>query len=343
MRLIKFALIGCGRISKNHIEAVGKYAERAKIVAVCDKIKDRVDEAAKLTGAKPYTDYSELLEKETIDAVILCTPSGLHPQHGIMAAKKKVHVVTEKPMGTNLKKADELIEACDDNEVELFVVKQNRLNSTLQLLKKAVEKNRFGRIYMANVNVFWTRPQEYYDQAKWRGTWEFDGGAFMNQASHYVDMLEWLMGPVDSVMAYTATLERQIESEDSGVAAIKFRSGAMGSMNVTMLTYPKNYEGSITILGEKGTVRLGGIAVNKIEHWEFSEYDDDDKEIETMGYNPPTVYGFGHTGYYANVLDVLEGNGAPDTDGREGRKSLELIQAIYKSAREGKRVPLPLE
>ncbi len=341
--MTKFALIGCGRISKNHIEALEKYKDRSKIVAVCDKIQERAENAAKLTGGKPYTNYSELLDNEEIDAVILCTPSGLHPQHGIMAAKRNIHVITEKPMATTLKKADELIEACDDNEVELFVVKQNRLNSTLQLLKRAVDKNRFGRIYMANVNVFWTRPQDYYDQAKWRGTWEFDGGAFMNQASHYVDMMEWLLGPVDSVMAYTATLERKIETEDSGVAAIKFRSGAMASMNVTMLTYPKNYEGSITILGEKGTVRIGGIAVNKIEHWDFAEYDDDDKEIEMMDYTPPNVYGFGHTGYYANVLDVLEGKSTPDIDGRDGRKSLELIQAIYKSAREGKSVPLPLE
>lgn len=278
-----------------------------------------------------------------MDAVILSTPSGLHPMQGIMAAEKGLHVVSEKPMATNLKMADAMIHACDQNGVKLFVVKQNRLNATLQLLKRAVDKGRFGRIYMASVNVFWTRPQEYYDQAKWRGTWEFDGGAFLNQASHYVDMMEWLMGPVESVMAYTATMARRIETEDTGVAALRFRNGALGNMNVTMLTHPKNYEGSITILGEKGTVKIGGIAVNKIEHWEFEEYDDDDKLIQTTDYLPPNVYGFGHTGYYQNVLDVLENGEEPNTDGREGRKSLEIILAIYKSAREGKSIPLPLD
>ncbi|SFH80996.1 UDP-N-acetyl-2-amino-2-deoxyglucuronate dehydrogenase [Tindallia magadiensis] len=341
--MFNFALIGCGRISQNHIDALAKHSDQAKIIAVCDIVPDRAQNVAKKTGAQAYTSYAELLERTDLDAVILCTPSGLHPEHGIMAAQKGIHVITEKPMGTNLKKADELIKACDDHNVHLFVVKQNRLNTTLQLLKKAIDKERFGRIYMANVNVFWTRPQDYYDQAKWRGTWEFDGGAFMNQASHYVDMLEWFMGPVESVMAYTSTMARKIETEDTGVAALKFRNGALGSMNVTMLTYPKNYEGSITILGEKGTVKIGGIAVNKIEQWEFDTYDDDDKEIENMGYTPPNVYGFGHTGYYNNVLEVMNQKAEPDTDGREGRKSLELILAIYKSARENKSIPLPLD
>ncbi|MEN1760780.1 Gfo/Idh/MocA family oxidoreductase [Anoxynatronum sibiricum] len=341
--MIKFALIGCGRISKNHIEAIEKYQNRARIVAVCDTILQRAESAAERTGAVSYTSYEELLKREDLDAVILSTPSGLHPKQGIMAAEKGLHVVSEKPMATSLKMADALIDVCDQNRVKLFVVKQNRLNSTLQLLKRAVDKDRFGRIYMACVNVFWTRPQEYYDQAKWRGTWEFDGGAFLNQASHYVDMMEWLLGPVESVMAYTATMARRIETEDTGVAALRFRNGALGNMNVTMLTHPKNYEGSITILGEKGTVKIGGIAVNKIEHWEFEEYDDDDKLIQTTDYLPPNVYGFGHTGYYQNVLDVLENGEEPNTDGREGRKSLEIILAIYKSAREGKSIPLPLD
>jgi len=186
-----------------------------------------------------------------------------------MADKKGINVVTEKPMGITLKSVDELIKTADDNKVKLFVVKQNRLNTTMQLLKRAILKNRFGRIYMVQSNVFWQRPQEYYDMADWRGTWEFDGGAFMNQASHYVDALYWLIGSVESVTAETATLARKIEAEDSGSAVIKFRNGAIGSINVTMLTYPKNYEGSITILGEKGTVKIGGLAVNKIEKWDF--------------------------------------------------------------------------
>ena len=222
------------------------------------------------------------------------------------------------------------------------MVKQNRLNTPIQLLKRAIDKGRFGRLYMANCTVHWTRPQEYYDQAPWRGTWEFDGGAFMNQASHYVDLIQWLMGPVESVMAKTATLGRRIEAEDSGVAALRFRSGALGSILVTMLTYPRNLEGSITILGEKGTVKVGGTAVNRVEHWLFADYDDDDKLVDGASTVPPNVYGFGHEGYYRNVVAVLRGEAQPDTDGRAGRKSLELILGIYESARTGCDVPLPL-
>lgn len=342
-RMIHFAIVGCGRISKNHFEALSKFSTDARIVAVCDVDEKKAKSAAESVGADYYTSYEEMLSRQDIDVVSICTPSGMHPQHGIMAARKKIHVITEKPMGTSLKKADELIAACDENGVQLFVVKQNRLNSTLQLVKRAIDKGRFGRIYLSIVNVLWTRPQEYYNEAKWRGTWEFDGGAFMNQASHYVDMMEWLIGPVDSVMAYTGTLARKVQTEDTGVASLRFRNGAMGSINVTMLTYPKNLEGSITIIGENGTVRIGGVAVNKIEHWEFKDYDDDDKLVELSAYNPPNVYGFGHTGYYRNAIDVLKNRAEPDIDGREGRKSLELILAIYKSAREGKSIPLPLE
>jgi UDP-N-acetyl-2-amino-2-deoxyglucuronate dehydrogenase len=236
-----------------------------------------------------------------------------------------------------------MVKACDDAGVRLFVVKQNRLNSTLQLLKKAASSGRFGRIHMVNVNVFWTRPQSYYDSAAWRGTWEFDGGAFMNQASHYVDLLDWIVGPVESVMAYTGTLARNIEVEDAGVAAVKWRSGAMGSINVTMLTYPKNLEGSITILGEKGSAIVGGVAVNEIKHWEFQDEDPMDVGVRDASYQTTSVYGFGHPLYYKNVIDVLRGEAEPETDGREGLKSLELLIGLYQSARDGRRVNLPLQ
>jgi UDP-N-acetyl-2-amino-2-deoxyglucuronate dehydrogenase len=236
-----------------------------------------------------------------------------------------------------------MVAACDAAGVRLFVVKQNRRNATLQLLKRAVEEDRFGRIYMASLNVFWTRPQEYYDSAKWRGTWEFDGGAFMNQASHYVDLLDWLIGPVESVQAYTATLARDIEVEDTGVLAVRWRSGALGTMSVTMLTYPKNLEGSITILGEKGTVRVGGLAVNEIQHWEFADKRPEDDKVREASYATTSVYGFGHPLYYENVLRTLRGEAEPETDGREGLKSLELLIATYLSARDGKRVTLPLD
>ncbi len=342
MKKVKLGLIGCGRIAKNHLDAVSQIPE-AEFVAVADIIAEKAQATAESYGIKAvYTDYHEMLEKEKLDAISICTPSGMHPQMGIEVAKHGVHVITEKPMGINIQGADNLIQACDQHNVQLFVVKQNRLNSTMQLLKRAIDKERFGRIYLAQSNVFWHRPQTYYDAEKWRGTWEFDGGAFMNQASHYVDALYWLLGNVASVMAYTATMARRIEAEDTGCAILHFRSGIVATLNVTMLTYPKNFEGSITIIGEKGTVKVGGVAVNKIEKWEFEDYDDDDRIAQDANYQPPNVYGFGHNPYYRNVVDVLLQRGTPSTDGRDGRKSVEIVQAIYQSAKTGKRVSLPL-
>ncbi len=339
---IRVALVGCGRISKNHFDAIAKIGD-LRLTAVCDEVEARAREAAERLGVAWYTDYAKMLAEAPCDAVVIATPSGLHPAHGIAAARAGKHVICEKPMATSLKDADDLVRACDEAKVQLFVVKQNRLNPAIQLLKRAVDKGRFGRIYMANATVLWSRPQEYYDQAPWRGTWEFDGGAFLNQASHYVDLMQWLVGPVDSVMAKTATLARRIEAEDSGVAALKFRSGALGSIQVTVLTFPKNLEGSITILGEKGAAKVGGTAVNKVEHWAFADYDDDDKLVDQAATAPPSVYGFGHEGYYRNVVAALRGQERPDTDGRGGRKSLELVLAIYESARTNRDVALPLK
>jgi len=342
MKTVKIGLIGCGRISKNHLDAVTQIPE-AEFVAACDIVEEKMQAIAENYGIKNlYPNYQEMLEKEKLDLVSICTPSGLHPQMGIDVANHKINVLTEKPMATNIESADALIKACDKNNVKLFVVKQNRLNSTMQLLKRAIDKGRFGRIYLAESNVFWQRPQAYYDAEKWRGTWEFDGGAFMNQASHYVDALYWLLGNVDNVMAYTATMARRIEAEDTGCAILHFRNGIIATLNVTMLTFPKNFEGSITIIGEKGTVKIGGVAVNKIEKWEFEDYDDDDRIAQDANYQPPNVYGFGHNPYYRNVIDVLLGKDVPSTDGRDGRKSVEIIQAIYRSAKTGKRISLPL-
>lgn len=340
-RPIRVALVGCGRISRNHFDAISKLDD-LQLVAVCDSVESRAKEAGIAQRVPWFVSMEQMLTEVPSDVVVIATPSGLHPQHGIMAANAGRHVISEKPMAISLASADALVQACDDNGVQLFVVKQNRLNPPVQLLKRAIDRGRFGRIYMANSTVRWTRPQEYYDQAPWRGTWEFDGGAFMNQASHYVDLIQWLVGPVESVMAKTATMARRIEAEDSGVAILKFRSGAIGTIEVTMLTFPKNMEGSITILGEKGTVKIGGTAVNKVEQWTFADYDDDDKLIDQANTNPPTVYGFGHEAYYRNVVTVLRGGGTPDTDGRAGRKSLELILGIYESAKTGSDVPLPL-
>ena len=342
-RKIRFALVGCGRIAQNHFQAIPKHADRAELVGVCDIDAKALADAVKTTGAKGYARMDAMLADTNADIVVLCTPSGLHPEQAIDAAKSGRHVMTEKPMATRWQDGKRMVAACDAASVRLFVVKQNRRNATLQLLKRAVEQGRFGRIYMVTINVFWTRPQSYYDSAKWRGTWEFDGGAFMNQASHYVDLLDWLVGPIESVQAYTATLARDIEVEDSGVLAVRWRSGALGSVNVTMLTYPKNLEGSITILGEKGTVRLGGLAVNEIQHWEFAEPHEDDKLVQGASYETTSVYGFGHPLYYDNVIKVLRGEAEPETDGREGLKSLEVLVATYLSARDERRVTLPLE
>lgn len=342
-RKIRFALVGCGRIAQNHFAALKQHADRAELVSVCDIDAKALEAAAKLTGAKSFSSLSSMLADTTADIVILTTPSGLHPEQAIEVAASGRHVMTEKPMATRWHDGLRMVKACDDANVRLFVVKQNRRNATLQLLKNVVEQGRFGRIYMVNLNVFWTRPQEYYDSAAWRGTWEFDGGAFMNQASHYVDLLDWLIGPIKSLQAYTATLARNIEVEDTGVISVEWRSGALGSMNVTMLTYPKNLEGSITILGEKGTVRVGGVAVNEIQHWEFAEPHADDEKVKQASYETTSVYGFGHPLYFDNVIKVLRGEAFPETDGREGLKSLETLIAAYLSARDGKRVALPLD
>jgi UDP-N-acetyl-2-amino-2-deoxyglucuronate dehydrogenase len=338
----RVSLVGCGRISRNHVEAVSQI-DGLDLVAVADDSAERARSVAEPLGIPWFTSYEKMLADVESDVVSICTPSALHPVQGVIAAKSGRHVVTEKPMAISLKGADELVHACDQAHVHLFVVKQNRLNEPVKALKHAVENERFGRLYMASCRVFWARPQEYYEQAPWRGTWEFDGGAFMNQASHYVDLIQWLMGPVESVMAKTATLARKIETEDTGVAILRFRSGALGVIEVTMLTYPKNMEGSITLLGEKGTAKIGGTAVNKVEHWEFADETADDVRIRTMDSHPPNVYGYGHHGYYQNVLAVLRGDAQPETDGRAGRKSLELILGIYESARTGRDVPLPLK
>lgn len=342
-RKIRLAVVGCGRISKSHFGSLEKHAEYIELVGVCDNNLDTLKSHQDTYAVPGFSRMEDLLQHSSPDVVALCTPSGLHPDQAVLAAKHGVHVITEKPMATRWKDAQRMVKACDEAHVRLFVVKQNRRNTTLQLLKRAIDEKRFGRIYMVNLNVFWTRPQEYYNSSKWRGTWELDGGAFMNQASHYVDLIDWLIGPVADIQAMTGTLARDIEVEDTGVLNVRWRSGALGSMNVTMLTYPKNLEGSITILGEKGTARVGGVAVNDIQQWDFADQCDYDTKVKEANYETTSVYGFGHPLYYKNVIDVLQGKAEPETDGREGMKSLEVIIAAYLSARDGRTISLPLE
>jgi len=341
-RKIRMAILGCGRISKNHFASIEEHKNEIELISICESKNDILKEHEKKYNIKGYLSLTEMLDNEKLDLVSICTPSGMHADNTELCAKYGINVMTEKPMATRWNDGMRMVRSCDNAGVRLFVVKQNRKNPTLQLLKRAVDENRFGKIHMVHINVFWTRPQKYYDQASWRGTWEFDGGAFMNQASHYVDLLDWLIGPIDKVQAMMST-NLNIEVEDTGVLNVRWRNGALGSMSVTMLTYPENLEGSITILGETGTVRVGGLAVNDIKHWEFDVPKNYDNDIKEANYNTASVYGYGHPLYYENVIEVLRGKAEPDTDGREGLKSLEIIIAAYLSARDGKVISLPLE
>ena len=330
---IRCAVAGWGRISANHLDALKLHSDRAELIAICDPDAAARDNAVRQTGVAVHPDLTGLLAAHTPDLVCILAPSGLHSRLAIEAARAGCHVLTEKPMATRWDEALAMVKACDDAGVELFVVKQNRLNPTVQALKQAIDQGRFGRIHMITINVFWQRPQSYYDAAPWRGTVRLDGGAFLNQASHYVDMLQWLGGPVAEVACFTGTLARAIEMEDTGVLAFRMQSGAMGSINVTMLTYPQNLEGSVTVIGEYGTVKLGGTAVNRIEHWAFDQAVPGDEHIRQRNYQAISVYGSGHCPYYGNVFDTLGATDRPHTDGRSGLSSLALVLAAYESAR----------
>lgn len=342
MRKYKIGIVGCGRISQKHFDAIYQNKDKLELVAVCD-----IHPAQKANAPCDipfFSSMAEMIENSELDILTLCTPSGLHPSQGIYAAEKGLNVITEKPMSTRWQDGNDMIKAFDKANKQLFVVKQNRLNPTVQLLKKAIDSDWFGRLDMLQANVFWTRPQSYYDQADWRGTWEFDGGALMNQASHYVDLLEWLGGPVESVQAIMATRARDIEVEDSAVINLKWRRGAIGSMAVSMLTYPQNKEGSITILGEKGSAKVGGVALNQFEFWDFESKEAPSlNDANQSNYQTDSVYGSGHAPYYENVVACLDGKENAIADGREGLRSLELLIACYRSSQEQKSVHLPLE
>ncbi|HNZ02684.1 MAG TPA: Gfo/Idh/MocA family oxidoreductase [Myxococcota bacterium] len=338
---IRFGIVGCGRISGFHIDAIMSCPESAVVAAVCDIDPARAREAAARAGGVPFfNDLGTMLAHGGLDCVSICTPSGLHPEHGMMAAAAGCHVVCEKPVGTDLESIDRLIETCRANDRLLFTVLQNRFNPTVALTRQAIDKGRFGRLLFAQANVFWTRPQEYYDQASWRGSLALDGGAFMNQASHYVDLVQWIMGQPVEVSAIAGTLARRIESPDTGSAAVRFAGGAIASINTTMLVYPANLEGSLTLMGTTGTVRIGGIALNRITTWDFADVDAMDAGVKDSGYVPPTVYGHGHTGYYRRVISAINGGNAECPDGVEGRKSVRLILAIGQASGEGRSVRL---
>jgi len=340
--MIRFGLLGCGRIARRHSDLLGgNHIEGAKLIAVCDPIRARADVIASKFAVPAHYDIDDFLARKDIDAVSVLTPSGLHPQHVIACAKAGKQVVVEKPMALRLSDADDMIRACDQAGVKLFIVKQNRFNVPVVKARGALEAGRFGKLILGTVRVRWCRDQAYYDQDAWRGTWAYDGGVLSNQASHHVDMLEWFFGDVVSVHARATTALAKIETEDTAVATLKFRNGALGIIEATTAARPADLEGSLSILGEKGMVEIAGFAVNQIRHWRFVDETAADREvIEKFSVNPPDVYGFGHQAYYRHVVDCLTNQHAALVDGLEGRKSLELITALYESIETGQEVAL---
>jgi UDP-N-acetyl-2-amino-2-deoxyglucuronate dehydrogenase len=340
--MIRFGLLGCGRIAQRHSELLGgNHIEHAALSAVCDTNRARADAIATKFNVPADYDIDSFLGRKDTDAVAVLTPSGMHAQHVIACARAGKHVVVEKPMALRLQDADEMIRACDEAGVKLFVVKQNRFNLPVIKARQALEAGRFGRLVLGTVRVRWCRDQSYYDQDAWRGTWAYDGGVLTNQASHHVDMLEWFFGDVANVHARATTALVKIETEDTAVATLKFCNGALGIIEATTAARPKDLEGSLSILGEKGAVEIAGFAVNQIRHWRFVDELPSDKDvIENFSVNPPNVYGFGHQAYYRHVIDCLVHQRAALVDGLEGRRSLELISALYESIETGKEVPL---
>lgn len=347
MKELRYAVIGCGRISPNHIEAAKNNG--LNIVALCDIVPERMQE--KITGfhlnqdTPQYTDYREMLEKEKPELVAVCTESGKHAQIALDVIAAGCNVIIEKPIALSLEDADRIIALAKEKNVKVCACHQNRFNKSVRKIREAVEEGRFGRMLHGTAHIRWNRGKAYYDQAKWRGTWEQDGGALMNQCIHNIDLLRWMMGDeAEEVFAYTDNLTHPfIEAEDVGLALVRFRSGAYGIIEGTTNVYPKNLEETLYLFGEKGTVKAGGHSVNIIEEWRFGDGKDDaDTVKQTYHENPPNVYGFGHTPLYADVIDAILNDRAPYVTAEAGRRALETVLAIYRSAAEGRPVKLPL-
>ena len=340
--MLRFALVGCGRIATRHADLLaGGHVRGATLAAVCDVIPERARAFSDKYKVPGFTDMHELAKAVQVDAFSVLTPSGLHAEHVLGLAGYGKHIVVEKPMALTLDDADEMIRVCDRSSIKLFVVKQNRFNVPVVKLREALEQGRFGKLVLGTVRVRWCRTQAYYDQDAWRGTWALDGGVVSNQASHHVDLLEWMMGPVETVFAKSATALVDIEAEDTAVVVLRFRNGALGVIEATTAARPKDLEGSISILGETGTVEIGGFAVNELKTWRFSDaVPGDERVIKEFSVNPPNVYGFGHQAYYEHVVRGIHQEASGLVDGLEGRKSLELISAIYESIETGQEIPL---
>jgi len=337
---IRFALVGCGRIAKRHAELLGNHKiPGAELAAVCDVDEVKAQYYGQKFGVPVFSNMEKMVKTENIDVVSILTPSGLHAEHTLKLAPYKKHILVEKPMALLLGDANAMIEACDRYGCRLFVVKQNRFNVPVVKLRQAIDGGRFGKLVMGTVRVRWSRNQEYYDMDAWRGTWAMDGGVLTNQASHHIDLLQWMMGDVESVMAMSRTALVDIEAEDTAVVILRFRNGAIGVIEATTATRPNDLEGSISILGEHGTVEIGGFAVNQMKTWQFDKrLPEDESILEKYSVNPPNVYGYGHHTYYTHVVECLQKNTHQLVDGFTGLKSLELINAIYESIETGREI-----
>ncbi len=347
---MKYALIGCGRISTNHIKAA--VANRLDIAAVCDVVPEHMENVLAQHGLQSdrsiqrYTDYHAMLTEVRPELVAIATESGLHAQIALDCIRAGCNVMIEKPMAMSLSDADEIIRAAEKHGVKVCACHQNRFNLSIQEIRRALESGRFGKLSHGSIHVRWNRNKAYYDQAKWRGTWKNDGGALMNQCIHGIDLLRWMMGDeIEEIYAQTAQrLHDYLECEDIGMAVVKFRNGALGTIEGTTNVFPKNLEETLYIFGENGTVKAGGKSCNSIDVWQFADEQPHDAEIQQGFYEQTeNVYGNGHTALYADMIQAIEQDRAPYVDGHAGRRALETVLAIYLSAATGKPVKLPLE
>lgn len=342
MKKTKFALVGCGEIAKKHVHVIQNSLPNAEITGLCDSMIEKAKKFADQLNIPVFSSAKEMMDKlgTEIDVINILTPSGTHRQSIMEVVEYGKPIVVEKPIALRLDEADEIIRACDNHNVKIFVVHQNRYNLPVLKAREAFAEGRFGKLVMGTVRLRWKRDQKYYDSADWRGTWAYDGGVFTNQASHHIDMLTWFMGSVDTVKAIATTRLVNIECEDTGAALLKFSNGAIGIIEVTTATRPKDLEGSISILGEKGSVVIGGFFMNELTTWEFEERQPIDDEIfEKYGKNPQG-WGYNLGVYLKDVINAIDSNKAGLVDGLEGRKSLELISAIYESIETGNEITL---
>lgn len=333
MSLLRFGLIGCGRVAPRHAESL-QQLEHTELVAVADKRRSRAENFQNKYSAEPYIDYHAMITRDDLDVITICTPSGLHAQMALDAIKAGKHVIVEKPIALSTADADKMIAAAAEANVKLCVILQNRFNPPMRDIYDVVKSGKIGKLLLGNACVRWYRPQSYYED-DWHGTWAMDGGALMNQSIHHIDALQWLIGDVDTVFAMTGTLAHDMEAEDTGVVVVRFKNGALGTIEGSTVTFPYNLEGSVAIFGERGSLKVGGTALNRKVIWKIDGELENEKEIVTGDLvDPPSVYGYSHRLVIADMVDAIINDRQPKTGGSEGRRSLALVEAIYQSARE---------